>query len=302
MNPFIGEIAALLTSLFFSLTAVIFSIASRQIGSVMLNRIRLVFAILLLILAHLVLSIPLPFDASLDRWFWFGLSGIIGLALGDTFLFQSYRYISPRLTMLLMALAPILAAVVAWAFMGEQLSFYQVIGILITLAGIAWVIAEKNGQTDHSHPVKRRDFWLGVLCGLGAATGQALGLITAKMGAGGGFPALSGTLIRMIGAGALIWLFAIFTGQAGATVRLALERRQVLWLVILGALVGPTLGVTFSLVAIQNTEIGIASTLMALPPVILLPISYFFFKERFGWQAVAGTLLAMVGVSILFLV
>ena len=73
-------------------------------------------------------------------------------------------------------------------------------------------------------------------------------------------------------------------------------------LIALGALVGPLLGVSASLFAVQHAEIGVASTLMALPPVIVLPISYFVFKEKIGWQAIAGTILAIIGVAILFLV
>jgi drug/metabolite transporter (DMT)-like permease len=77
---------------------------------------------------------------------------------------------------------------------------------------------------------------------------------------------------------------------------------RVLGLLALGALLGPLLGVSASLLAVQHTEIGLTNTLMALPPVIILPISYFVFKEKIGWQAVLGTVLAIVGVAILFLV
>ena len=76
---------------------------------------------------------------------------------------------------------------------------------------------------------------------------------------------------------------------------------MILVFMALGALIGPVLGVSASLLAVQHAEIGVASTLMALPPVIVLPISYFVFKEKVGWQAIAGTLLAIVGVAVLFL-
>jgi drug/metabolite transporter (DMT)-like permease len=79
------------------------------------------------------------------------------------------------------------------------------------------------------------------------------------------------------------------------------EKPQVLGLLALGALLGPVLGVLSSLFAVQHAEIGVASTLMALPPVIILPISYFVFKEKIGWQALVGTLFAIAGVAILFL-
>jgi drug/metabolite transporter (DMT)-like permease len=83
-----------------------------------------------------------------------------------------------------------------------------------------------------------------------------------------------------------------------ATIEAIRKQPKVLWLITLGALVGPVLGVSASLLAVQHEEVGVASTLMALPPVILLPISYFFFKEKVGWQAITGTLLAIVGVAV----
>jgi drug/metabolite transporter (DMT)-like permease len=64
--------------------------------------------------------------------------------------------------------------------------------------------------------------------------------------------------------------------------------------------VGPFLGVWLSLIAIQRTEVGVASTLMGLSPIFLLPIGYLVFSERFGWRAVSGTMIAMVGVWLLF--
>ena len=90
--------------------------------------------------------------------------------------------------------------------------------------------------------------------------------------------------------------------QGRETIEVARHNRTAVRLVAVGAFIGPVLGVSASLLAVQHTEIGIASTLIALPPVFLLPISYFVYKERFGWQTVAGTLVAMSGVALLFLV
>jgi drug/metabolite transporter (DMT)-like permease len=90
-------------------------------------------------------------------------------------------------------------------------------------------------------------------------------------------------------------------GEVGATFTTLQKKPRVLGLLALGALVGPLLGVSASLLAVQHAEVGVASTLMALPPVIILPISYFGFKEKIGWQAILGTILAIAGVAVLFL-
>ena len=107
----LGEIAALLTSVFFSFTAIIFSQASHLVGSQITNRLRLVLALIYLLIINLILfGQPLPVGAGIERWFWLSLSGIIGLALGDLFLFRAYEHIGPRLGMLLLSLAPVYPA------------------------------------------------------------------------------------------------------------------------------------------------------------------------------------------------
>ncbi len=68
----------------------------------------------------------------------------------------------------------------------------------------------------------------------------------------------------------------------------------------LGAVVGPFLGIWLSLVAVQNTRLGIASTLMALPPVLLIPLEFAAFRQRVSRRGIAGTVVALGGVALLF--
>lgn len=122
----------------------------------------------------------------------------------------------------------------------------------------------------------------------------------AKKGLSGDFPALSGNLIRMLAATTTLWAITFFQGQATATVQRFTSQSHAALNIVGGAIFGPFLGVWLSLIAIQLTHIGVASTLMALPPIFLLPISHFVFKERLGWAAILGTVVAMMGVVILF--
>ncbi|HEX6270003.1 MAG TPA: DMT family transporter, partial [Anaerolineales bacterium] len=165
------------------------------------------------------------------------------------------------------------------------------------LVGIAWVVLshEEPPNTPRGHA--RRGVIFGVLAGLG----QAVGLVLSKQGMFGDFSPFQANVIRMLAAVVFIWLWTAFSGKAGATFSALRGKPQAIHLLALGAFVGPVLGVSSSLLAVQHTEVGVASTLMALPPVIVLPISYFAFKERIGWQAIAGTLLGIGGVAILFL-
>lgn len=294
----IGEIAGLATSFFFAITAIIFSKASQMIGSQVTNRVRLVLALVYLILLNLVLfGEPLPFSAGSSRWMWLGLSGVIGLALGDAFLFQSYVAVGARLGSLLLALAPIFGSIIAWVFFGETLTPLQILGVVLALAGIGWVVMSHEEAADTPCGHTQRGVFFGVMAGLG----QAVGLVLSKQGMTGDFSPFQANAIRMLAAAIFIWLWAMFEKQAGATIEIIRKQPKALQLIALGAVVGPVLGVSASLLAIQHAEIGVASTLMALPPVIVLPISYFVYKEKVGWQGVAGTVLAIVGVAVLFL-
>jgi drug/metabolite transporter (DMT)-like permease len=295
---FIGEIAALATSFFFAFTSIIFTSTGRTVGSQVTNRIRLVFALIYLVILNLILfREPLPFSADSSRWIWLGLSGVIGLSLGDTFFFQSLVSVGPRLGSLLMSLAPIFGSVIAWTFFGETLSPLQITGILIALAGVGWVVMSHEEPPDTPHGHTQRGVFFGVLAGLG----QAIGLVLSKQGMFGEFSPFQANAIRMVAAVLFTWAWTLMDGKAGATLSALREKPRVIGLIALGALVGPLLGVSSSLLAVQHAEIGVASTLMALPPVLVLPISYFVFKEKVGWQAVAGTALAIAGVAVLFL-
>jgi drug/metabolite transporter (DMT)-like permease len=300
LGSILGELAALATSVLFSATSTQLTLAGRQVGSMVVNRLRLLLATLFLIGAHFLLKLPLPWLAGGQRWFWLGLSGIVGLVLGDALLFEAFVRVGPRLSMLMMSLAPILSTLLAWLFLGERLSAMQLLAIFITVFGIAWVVQDRNQQAP-TDSADRRTALSGLLLGIGAAAGQAVGLVLAKEGLTGDFPALSGTFMRMLAAAMVLWVITILRRQAGTTLhKLTSRPRAALW-ILGGSFTGPFLGVTLSLVAVQRTEVGIASTLMALPPVILLPVGYFVFKERFGWQAILGTLVALAGVGILFL-
>ncbi|MBN2499411.1 MAG: DMT family transporter [Anaerolineales bacterium] len=302
--PYAGELASLLTSLMFSIGPTFFTLGTQKVGSIVVNRTRLLLTVALLLIVHwIAIGTPLPLDAEPRRWFWLGLSGVIGLALGDTALFQAFLLLGARLTMLIFSFSPVIAALFAWLFLGETLTPLQIVAIFVTVLGIAWVVAERNRGNGKLPDEERKRFGLGIFFAFLGMLGQALGLVTAKLGlVGGDFPALSGQIMRMLTAMVLIWLVTILQGQVGFTFMRIKENPLSLRDISLGVLAGPFIGVYFSLVGVQLTDVGIASTLQALPPIFMLPIAYFIFKERFSWQVVVGTIVALSGVAILFLV
>jgi len=299
MDKFIGEIAALTTSVAWSFTSMFFTIAGKEVGSLIVNRTRLLFASIYLLVTHfLFYGNFLPIHGESYRWAWLGLSGFIGLVIGDGMLFQAFVLIGARLSMLLMSLVPIISTILAWLFLHEILNIFEIIAIILTVSGIVWVILERNNRKNHSD--SKNYFW-GILFAFGGALGQAFALITAKKGLGGDFPALSANLIRIITATTMFWIIAVIQGKAVTNFRFW-SNKKARWAIIGGSVFGPFIGIWLSLIAIKYSNIGIASTLMALPPIFLLPLTHWIFKERHSWRTIVGTVLAVAGVAIIFLV
>ena len=298
MQAYLGEIIALATATCWAITSVCFTIAGQQVGSQLVNRVRLPLATLFLAITHLLLQGQvLPIRAEPSRWGWLGLSAISGLVMGDALLFQAFVLIGPRLSMLLMTLVPVISTLLAWIFLGETLSLWQISAIIVTVSSIAWVVSEqRNPNSVDGNP---RSYFIGVLCGMGGAFGQALGLILSKRGMVGNFPALSASLMRLTTASVAIWLWALIQGQTRPTIE-GLRNKRARRAILRGTVAGPFIGMTLSLASIQLTHVGIASTLMSLSPVILLPLSHWLFKERVSPRAIFGTMVAIVGVALIF--
>lgn len=301
MATYLGELAAVTTSACYSVSSVLYTFAGRKLTALVINRIRLLLAVLLLVSVHWATQgMPFPMNAGLPRWFWLGASGIVGLALGDFFLFQAYRCIGPRLTMLMMSLAPILVTLLAWAFFGEVLGSLSLLGIALTVGGIAWVILERtSGMNGNKVPANHLR---GILFGLGSTVSQAVGFILAKEGLRGGFPAVSANVIRMTCAMIALWALTLLQKQARQTFEQLGTQPRTVPLILCGAIFGPLLGVSLSLFSLQRVDVGVSSTLSSLSPIFLLPISYIVFKERYSWTAILGTIVALAGVALLFLV
>ncbi len=294
----IGELAALATAVCWSFTAIFFSYSGRRVGAGVVNRSRLVFAFLFLLIAHrLVEGTFFPWDTEPFRWGWLAVSSLLGLVLGDAFLFQAYVMIGPRLSMLVMSTVPIFSTIFGWILFGELISTVEIAGILLAVVGIGWVVTE--GQKDPLF-AQGKAYRRGLLFALAGALGQVTNLVTARYALVDDYSAVSATLIRIMIGLVVLWGLAAIQGKVRDTIH---KWRDVLAFraIVAGAFVGPFLGIWFSLIAVQNTRLGIAATLMALPPVLLIPLEYVFYRHRVSHRAIIGTLLAITGVAMLFL-
>lgn len=173
--PYIGELSALLTAFLWSFSSIIFTEATHRIGSVQLNINRLILASFFLFLTIMIGRID--YSVTLSQVILLGISGIIGLVIGDTFLFKAYQHIGARLSMLLMALSPAMAAIIGYFILAERLSFWGVIGIIITLSGIAIVVLERSETPNSGYKISR----IGIVYGILGALGQAGGLMFSRL-------------------------------------------------------------------------------------------------------------------------
>ena len=272
-----------------------FEQAAKRIGSLPVNLIRLGLALFFYCILSLIRSgHPFPVGFSTSSWLWLIMSGLVGFVLGDYCLFSAYAIIGSRVTNLFMALAPPMATLLGSLMLKETFSFQGVAGMLVTLSGIVLVVMRKHGSNSGM-----RFSLKGVLFGLGAAVGQAVGLVFSKQGMQGGDPFIASQIRVIAGFTGFMILFAAL--NKWKTLKPAFQRTSTLAFITSGSFFGPFLGVSFSLMAIKFTTTGIASTIMALTPVFLIPPAYFLLKEKISWRDILGALLAVGGVALFFL-
>jgi drug/metabolite transporter (DMT)-like permease len=293
--PFIGELCGLLTAVCWSGSSLAFSAATLRVGPIRLNVTRLIFAAALLFVAVVVTGGDIHLSSSQLRNLV--ISGIIGLVIGDTFLFKSYEIIGARLGMLIMSVAPAISALLAYLLLGEILSWIAVLGMAVTLLGITIVVLERRETITGT----RRRHLEGIVFGFLAAVGQGAALVLAKMafneGPINGFVA---TFVRIVSSTIVIWPLAWMAGKYDDAFSIYKKDRKALWLTILGAFLGPFLGITLSLISVANTTVGIAATLMATVPILMLPLVKYVQKDHISWRAILGATIAVGGVAILF--
>jgi drug/metabolite transporter (DMT)-like permease len=292
-----GEIAALLTAIFWTITALAFESASVKVGSLSVNIIRLVIGLLFLcVFTWIQRGLFFPMDATYNNWLWLGLSGIIGFVLGDLFLFKSYTIIGSRFAMLVMTLVPPMTALLGWMILGENLSFYSYVGMFLTFSGIALAIFSR-GKSKMKISLKLAP--IGILYAFGGAVGQAAGLVLSKFGMEEYDP-FAATQIRIM---AGILGFALLVSIMGRWKKIwnALVHVPAMKGITIGSFFGPFLGVSFSLLAVKFTKTGIASTIMAIVPVLIIPPAILLYKQKVTVLELIGAVISVSGVALFFI-
>jgi drug/metabolite transporter (DMT)-like permease len=301
VQQYLGEIAALLTAACWTVTAMAFESAGKRVGALSLNLIRLVIGLLFLAVYNAIVNDGFLPDATSYQWFWLTMSGVVGFVLGDLFLFRAFILIGARISMLIMALVPPITALIGWITLGEILTGMEFLGMGITILGIVLVISSKLdlNKTVPGSKIRMGPLFLGSLLALGGAIGQAAGLVLSKKGMQD-MNAFEATQIRIM-AGVLGFMLVITFFRRWRHLLGALADLKAMKAMTLGSLTGPFLGVSFSLLAVQHTDTGVAATLMALTPVMIIPPAILLNKERIRIIEIVGAVISIFGVTLFFL-
>jgi len=299
----VGESAAIATSFLWTISSLFFTSAGRKIGALSVNAYRTIIAIGFLTVTHLIfLGTVIPL-ANSGQWFWMGLSGIVGLGIGDSGLFLAYITIGPRRSVLMMALAPIFAAAGAYLMLGETIPKLALVGMAITLIGVVLVILESEERVPEGRVAGGRKAY-GVVFGLVGAIGQGVGLVLAKKGIylnpAVTLNPISATLMRLCLGALFIWAVALVTRKLPDLIKAA-GNREGMRSTVAASFVGPYLGITLSMVAVTFTEAGIAQTLLSLMPVMIIPVVWVVYGQRTNLRGIIGAVVAVLGVAIIFL-
>ena len=309
---YFGEIIALIVAFSWTATALFADIASHRIGALPLNLIRMAMSLLFLaILLWAFTGAPYPQFADGKAWLWLALSGLVGYVFGDYCLFNSYIVFGSRYGQLFMTLAPPVAGIAGWLMLGEAMSWHSWLAMLVTLTGIGYSILNRGGE---SHKLTLQLPLKGVLLGIGAGVGQGVGLVLSKIGLdyySASVPPDAPDAVTNLMPFAGTFIRAVF-GLVGFTVILALRKelglvrgafhdRKGMSFAALTTFFGPFLGVSLSLMAVQYAKAGIASTLMALTPVLIIVPYAMINKQRITAKEVIGTLITITGVAMFFL-
>ncbi len=311
-TPYFGEIIALIVAISWTATALFADVASHRLGSLPLNLIRMVLSwAFLSIMLWVVTGAPYPLYANGKAWFWLALSGLVGYVFGDWCLFNSYIVFGSRYGQLFMTLAPPMAGIAGWLMLGEQMSWRSWLAMLVTLSGIAISILARGGE---SHKLTLKLPLKGVLFGIGAGVGQGVGSVLSKIGlehyersiptdapqAIVRMMPFAGTYIRAV-AGFVGFFLILAIAKQLPLVAKGLRDRKGMTFAALTTFFGPFLGVSLSLMAVQYAKAGVASTLMALTPVLIIVPYALIHKQKISLKEVIGTLITMVGVAMFFL-
>lgn len=289
-----GEISALIAAFLWACAAVLYRQLGVEIPPLALNLYKGVIASVLLYFT--VIGIGHGWgDSTVYGLSLLFLSGVIGIGVGDTAFFAALNRLGERHTVLIAeTLAPPISVVIAYVVIQERLEATAIVGIVITLVGVAWVILERRNDS-HSKPVHRR---AGIQMAVIAALSQAIGAVLSREAlTQSEISPWASTLVRLVGGIATVILWMAVTRHP--FVMPSLRSGRVVIYIFVATILGTYLGIYFQQVAFKYTSTGIALTLLATSSLFVLMIALIR-RERVAIRSVVGVVVAVFGIGMLF--
>ena len=299
-DRFAPMLAAFFTALCWSISAMCSARAAKHLGGQTANRTRLFMAAGLLLGVMAVVEGLSALARPPAATPWFVLSGAVGLGLGDICLFCAYIRLGPRLPAILThCVATPLGVLAEWLWLGNALTGGEIACIAVILGGVALAL-----WPDHlaSGPeATRRKYLSGILFGLGSAIGMAGAAVISRRGyaVDAHYFWIDATVWRNAGGLAvtcLLWLATRTVRQVQGTVSPRKDWRRA-WPWLVGtAVLGPTIGVACYQIALQDLQAGQVQAVVALVPVMIIPMAWWLDGDRPSWRSLAGGLIGVAGV------
>jgi drug/metabolite transporter (DMT)-like permease len=289
-----GEFAALGAAFLWALSAVVYTHLGQKISPLVLNLSKGVIAIAYIAITLILQGDFLPTNINGINLGFLLVSGILGIGLGDTFYFEALNNLGARRTLLLEALAPPLAALIALLTLQEALSLTAWAGIFLTVLGVAWVISERVPGTGNKVVNPLRGISFALLSAIGQASGAVLSraaLSTTTINP------LWSTLLRIVGGVSILLLWMPLRKQSSWWQ--PLQSKKLLGIIAITALFSTYLGIWLQQTAIKYTATGIAQALISTSPLFVLPIALWM-GEKVSFRAFLGVLVALGGIALLF--
>jgi drug/metabolite transporter (DMT)-like permease len=296
-----GEYFGIITAFCWAVGIFPFTLSTRYFQATHINLMRLLLALFLLC-PFIILKENISFSnlflfPGYQNWLWLGLSGVVGLALGDYFSFSAFKAIGAKNSSIFSTLAPGTAIIFAYLMLGEQINLIGITGILITISGIIYIsLQKKDNQSKMS--------LVGMGHAIGAALCQGAGLVLAKKAYENNLIEIApfhAAWLRIMASVIVLLVFAILTREIKPITRNLVkpENKKGLVYLSLGTISGTVLGLTFAMQTISTIDSAVAQTIFSLVPVFAIPLAYFFHKEKITLSIILGALIAIAGVIVL---
>ncbi len=295
-GPLLGEASCLLAASLWAVTVAMFRGPIERHGARATNLAKCAIAGALLGATLAALGWSRAFGATgRGDLLLVGLSGLVGLTVGDSALFAAVRRLGPYRALLLQTTAPIVTALLATGLQGERFGLARALGMALTLSGVALVVAPRKGGDGFAGASAAGS--AGIAFGLLAAVGQGSGIVLAKAGMTtlGSLPA---SFVRLAAAAMGLLVVGFFDGTVSRSADLARTPRS-LARVVPAAVLGSYAGIFLMMFGVGNAPASVAAVLLSTTPVFSLFLDVARGRERLGLRPVLGTLLAIAGVAVL---